>query len=129
MNRLLAPLSVAILGCIGGCGTRTNSPPIAIGNSVPLNGVAEHITINNFSQTPLTNVRVVGIRTSDSTSGSVPAMPTFAPWKPIEIPWNSFGGWTPEPGDTIEVYADGFTDPVRSMIPTDEQVEVMGYPR
>lgn len=129
VHKLVAVVFVACSGCVPGLAPVTNPPPIAIATSVPLDGVAEHIHIHNISDTNLKNVVVVGKRISDSTTGSTPAIPDFPPATILDIPWTSFGTWTPEPGDTIEVYADGFPDPVSSMISTDERAAELGFPR
>ncbi|GAA5510505.1 hypothetical protein [Novipirellula caenicola] len=128
--RTAAMIGVLICaGCLPNIGPRTDQPPIAVSTSVPLDGVAETIQIQNLSAKPLFNVRIVGIRPSDATTGSATPIASLAPSQIVVVNWTSFGAWTAAPGDTIEVYADSYPDPVTSMIITNEQAAELGFPR
>ena len=78
---------IACLGCVPGMAPVYDQPPIAVSTSLPLDGVTEHFTIHNISSGSLTNVRVVGKRISDSTTGSTTPIPTLPANNILDVPW------------------------------------------
>jgi hypothetical protein len=93
-------------------------PPVRITYRPSLVGMGMVVQIRNNSSHHLYNVTVVGRNIRQVSSGSVRAANHLAPGAWVEVGWLEFGGWVPQPGETIEVYCDGYAIPAVSIVPS-----------
>jgi hypothetical protein len=110
---VLAALSLGITGC----GTSALPPPVTVLYRSSLWGYGEVVIIKNDSSHHLYNVRVIGRDLKKAQSASVQVTDHMAPGAVREVGWLEFGKWVPMPGETIEVYADGYVIPHISIVP------------
>jgi len=80
-------------------------------------GIGMVLQIQNNSHHHLYNVRVVGRNFSEVSSASVMATKHLAPGAIVKVGWLEFGSWVPQPGETMEIYADNYLSPHISVIP------------
>jgi hypothetical protein len=80
-------------------------------------GVGQVVVLSNKSNHHLYNVKVVGRNFKDGSSASVKASDHLSPGSSVEVGWLQFDGWVPVPGESIEVYADGYATPKIAIIP------------
>ena len=114
--RSAVALRVLIL-LMTGCGTSVRPTPVTITYRPSVFGVGQVVVITNSSNHHLYNVTVVGRNFNHVTSASVKAADHLAPGGSVEVGWMEFENWVPEPGETIEVYADKFLTPSVSIVP------------
>lgn len=120
-----AVLVTATLFLITGSGCNENgqtvlprpAPPVTITYRDSLVGIGKVIQIKNTSADHLYKVKVVGRNFQQNSSGSVKATDDLAPGDVAEVGWMEFGAWTPQPGETVEVYSEGYLVPAVSYIP------------
>jgi len=110
-------LLIAMICTIPGCGTSALPPPVSVSYRPSLIGLGEVVVITNNSNHHLYNVRVVGRNFQEVSSASVKATDHLAPGRTVEVGWREFRSWFPQPGETIEVYADNYASPKVSIIP------------
>ena len=101
-----------------GCGTSALPPPVAVSYRSSLFGVGQVVIITNNSSHHLYNVKVVGRNFNEVSSASVKATDHLSPGSSVEVGWLEFERWVPQPGETIEVYADNYVSPKISVIPS-----------
>jgi hypothetical protein len=114
-------IQVAFLGAalgLPGCGTSALPPPVGISFRPSALGIGQVAVISNSSGHHLYNVRVVGRNFNDLSSASVKVSEHLAPGSTVEVGWFEFEKWVPQPGETIEVYADNFVTPAIAIIPS-----------
>jgi hypothetical protein len=75
------------------------------------------VQIYNNSGHHLYDVRVVGREYDKFSSASVRATEHLGPHESVEVGWMEFGAWAPEPGESIEIYADNYVTPHVSVVP------------
>jgi hypothetical protein len=100
-----------------GCGTSALPTPVTISYRPSLVGIGQVVVITNNSNHHLYNVKVVGRNFEQVSSASVKASDHLAPGATVEVGWMEFESWVPQPGESIEVYADDFLTPKVSVIP------------
>ena len=111
-------LLLALIATISGCGTSALPPPVTVSYRSSLLGVGQVVVITNNSSHHLYNVSVVGRNFEEVSSASVKATDHLSPGSSVEVGWLEFESWVPQPGETIEVYADNYATPKVSIIPS-----------
>jgi len=114
---VFAILLLALVPTISGCGTSALPPPVTVSYRASLLGVGQVVVISNTSGHHLYNVSVVGRNFEQVSSASVKATDHLSPGSSVEVGWLEFESWVPQPGETIEVYADNYATPRVSIIP------------
>lgn len=114
---ILVVLFLASIGTIPGCGMSALPPPASVTYRSSLVGMGQVVVITNKSSDHLYNVTVVGRNYQQVSSASVKATDDLAPGSTVEVGWLEFGNWVPQPGESIEVYADNYATPKVSIIP------------
>lgn len=102
---------------VSGCDKSALPTPVTIRFRPSLVGMGQVAVISNNSAHHLYNVRVVGRSVSELSSGSVKAADHLAPGDTVDVGWLEFGAWVPQPGETIEVYADDYLTPKVAIVP------------
>ena len=116
-HRFASCLLALLLLAPSGCGTSALPPPVTITCRQSLLGVGMVVQISNTSGHHLYNVKVIGRNYQQASSASVKACDHLAPGSVVEVGWLEFGNWVPQPGETIEVYADDYIAPAVAVIP------------
>ncbi|NUQ60972.1 MAG: hypothetical protein HUU20_00680 [Pirellulales bacterium] len=115
----LSALALFLATIVSGCGTSPIYPPVTIEYRDSLFGIGKVVIISNPSSHHLYNVRVVGRNLQEMSSASVKATDHLSPGSFVQVGWLEFENWAPQPGESIEVYADGYVVPAVSIIPKD----------
>ena len=108
---------VTSVSALSGCGTSALPPPVKVNFRSSLLGIGKVVIITNNSNHHVYNVKVVGRNFKEVSSASVKATDHLSPGSSVEVGWIEFGSWVPQPGETIEVYADNYATPKISVIP------------
>ena len=110
-------LTLALGVCLAGCGTSALPTPVKITYRPSLVGVGQVIVVTNTSSHHLYNVTIVARNLKQVSSASVKAADHLAPGASVEVGWLELETWVPEPGETVEVYADKYLTPSISVVP------------
>jgi len=112
--------SFAVLAAVllSGCNTSALPAPVSVSYRASLFGVGQVVIITNTSSHHLYNVTVVGRNFKEVSSASVKATDHLPPGSTVQVGWLEFDNWVPQPGETIEIYADGHPVPKVSVIPS-----------
>jgi hypothetical protein len=92
-------------------------PPVTVTYRNSFFGMGKVVQIANNSAHHLYNVRVTGREYKNFHSASVKATEHLAPNSSVEVGWMEFGAWAPEPGESVEIYADSYLSPFVSTVP------------
>lgn len=118
MRSFLLVLNLAVVLClVVGCGNSALPPPVTVTYRDSLVGAGKVLQIKNDSAHHLYNVRVTGREYKNMNSASVRATEQLKPGALVEVGWMEFEAWMPEPGESIEIYADNYAAPYVSMVP------------
>ena len=112
-----AIMLATLIPVLSGCGTSALPPPVTVSYRPSLVGIGQVVVITNHSGHHLYNVSVVGRNFKQVSSASVKATDHLSPGSSVEVGWLEFERWVPQPGETIEVYADNYATPKISIIP------------
>ena len=117
----LSALPAILAGCNenGQTALPRPAPPVTITYRDSLVGIGKVIQVTNSSADHLYKVKVVGRNFQENSSGSVKVSDDLAPGASAEVGWVEFGKWVPQPGETVEIYAEGYLVPAISYIPKD----------
>jgi hypothetical protein len=92
-------------------------PPVSVTYRDSLVGAGRVIQITNNSSHHLYNVKVVGRNAQQNSSASVRATDHLRPGDVVEVGWLEFEVWTPEPGESVEIYCEDYAVPYVSVVP------------
>lgn len=112
---------IAAILTMAGCNSSVAPAPVSVTYRPSLLGIGQVVVITNSSNHHLYNVTVVARSFKDVTSASVKATDHLTPGASVEVGWMQFGNWVPEPGETIEIYADGHLTPSLSVVPKQDR--------
>lgn len=110
---------VLLVGCLvsPGCKQSASSPPLNVTFRASILGQGQVAVVKNNSSHHLYNLKVVGRNSQKGTSASVRVTDHLSPGATTEVGWLEFERWIPEPGETLEFYADDYLLPRKVVIP------------
>ena len=109
--------ALALLFVFVSCDKTPMPPPVSVTYRNSFWGRGKVVQVTNTSNNHLYNVKVIGRNFQEVSSASVRATDHLSPGSSVEVGWIQFEQWTPQPGETIEIYADDYLTPYVSRIP------------
>jgi hypothetical protein len=110
---------ILAFGCVSclGCKQSALPPPLNVTFRASILGQGQVAVVKNNSSHHLYNVKVVGRNLKNAKSASVRLTDHLSPGATTEVGWLEFERWIPEPGETLEFYADDYLVPKIVVIP------------
>lgn len=110
----LAILGLATLISIAGCGGR--SPNLTVRFRSSAVGIGKVLILTNASDKTIDGIRIVARdKRGEQVTRDIPGR--IEPNGVLEVGWLELGVWTPEPGETFLITAEGFPSPLKVEIP------------